>query len=104
MFHVVEVFEELITWRLNCLCFTVYGQLLHYYSAHSSDEAFQWPITSSIMLYCVIKLGCLSLQLCSNTSNQYILTHPVNFTCERKPENSEKTHVFGRVLTFHTVS
>lgn len=88
MFHVLEVFEELISWRLNCLCFKMYGQLLHYYSAHSPDEAFQWPITSTIMLYCVIKLGCLSLQqLCSNTSNLYILTHPVNFTCE-------KTHFF----------
>ena len=47
----------------------------------------QWPVTSSIPNKLPIILNYLYFFL-------FILTHPVNFTCGRKPENLEKNHDF----------
>ena len=40
------------------------------------------------------------LMLQTHDHNLFVLTHPVNFPSERKPECPEKTHVFGRALLY----
>jgi hypothetical protein len=62
----------------------------------------QWPLHLIALIYIIyLALSILSLQQFDITFlTMFILTHPVNIPCGRKPERPEKTHDFRKSI-FH---
>jgi hypothetical protein len=61
-------------------------------------DMIKWALHQVLYAYLIIYLAYRLFYLYNNCgitfSTVFILTHPVNFPCGRKPEHPEKTHDF----------